>query len=242
MEQKSYLLPGSILLAAIVVAGALVYNTGTKSGTPSDNNNEPQGSSLSVDEIKTALAEAAKSRIYLGDPKAPVHFVEFGDFQCPFCGKFHKEAFSDLKKDYIATGKVKMTYIDLAFLGEESIKSAEAAQCAGDQGQYWKYYDFIYSYLWDNYYTQNKNGENAGVLAADHLKKFAKDLGLDAAKFNECFDSRKFKSKVEESQTVAQKVLGDQISTPTSFVNGRIISGALPYAQLKKLIDEELAK
>ena len=74
------------------------------------------------------------------------------------------------------------------------------------------------------------------------MKKFAKDLGLDAAKFNECFDSRKFKSKVEESQTVAQKVLGDQISTPTSFVNGRIISGALPYAQLKKLIDEELAK
>ncbi len=242
MEQKSYLLPGSILLAAIVVAGALVYNTGTKSGTPTENNNEPQGSNLSVDEIKTALAEAGKSRIYLGDPKAPVHFVEFGDFQCPFCGKFHKEAVNDLKKDYIATGKVKMTYIDLAFLGEESIKSAEAAQCAGDQNQYWKYYDFLYTYLWDNYYAQNKSGENAGVFADDHLKKFAKDLGLDATKFNECFDSRKFKSKVEESQTVAQKVLGDQISTPTSFVNGRIISGALPYAQLKKLIDEELAK
>ena len=237
-QQKSWLLPGSILIAAILVSGALIYNAGIKKSIVGD---DIDGSQLAAN-VGEVLGEVIKDRIILGDPKAPVTIVEFADFQCPFCGKFNAEAGKQIRDNYVKTGKVKFVNVDLAFLGEESVQAAQAAHCAGDQGKYWTYHDYLYSYLWDNYYAKGQNGENVGAYSDKNLKSFAAKLGLDEAKFSECLDSKKYVAKVEAGHAFAQSALGDRLSTPSVFVGEKLIQGAQPYEVFKKAIEEELNK
>ena len=96
----------------------------------------------------------------------------YEDFQCPFCGKFDRESEQMVRNTYVADGRVKFVYRDFAFLGPESIKAAEAARCAGDQGKFWEYHDYLFSH---------QNGENQGGFADPKLKSFAVGLGLNAS-------------------------------------------------------------
>lgn len=98
-----------------------------------------------------------------------VTIIEYADFQCPFCGKFFKEIGETLIKDYVDAGKVRFVYRDFAFLGTESTRAAEAARCAGDQGKYWEYHDYLYNH---------QNGENQGNFSDLYLKSFAGELKL----------------------------------------------------------------
>lgn len=235
-QQKSWFLPASILLAAVLVSGALVYNIGVKKTVVGGG---VEGEEL-VANVGEILTDAAKDKVILGDPNAPVTLLEFGDFQCPFCGKFHLESGELLREEYINTGKVKMVYVDLAFLGAESVQAAQAAHCAGDQDNYWAYHDYLYGYLWDNYYAQGKNGENVGGYSDANLKSFARELGLDGDKFDQCLDSGKYIGKVEAGSEYAQAVLGGRLSTPTIFVGEKLIQGAQPYSIFKQAIEEAL--
>jgi len=128
------------------------------------------------------LPDALKIReddFVLGSPAAKVVVVEYGDFQCPFCGKFFKTAEQQLKETYLKSGETAFLWRDFAFLGEESIRAAEAARCAGEQGKFWEYHDYLFNYIWDNYYSKNINGENVGAFSDRNLKSFAAALGLD---------------------------------------------------------------
>ena len=128
------------------------------------------------------LPDALKIRaddFVLGSPAAKVMVVEYGDFQCPFCGKFFKTAGQQLKETYLKSGKAAFVWRDFAFLGEESIRAAEAARCAGEQGKFWEYHDYLFNYIWDNYYSKNISGENVGAFSDRNLKSFAATLGLD---------------------------------------------------------------
>ncbi len=82
-----------------------------------------------------------------GDANAPVTFIEFSDYQCPFCGRFYSDAEVQIQKEYVDTGKVKLYYRDypLTQIHPGAEKAAEAARCAGDQGKYWEYHDLIFS-------------------------------------------------------------------------------------------------
>lgn len=229
-------MPVSILAAGVLIAGALIYNTGAKRLAVDDG---AGGGQLTAN-VGAVLDGAVKDRVVLGDVKAPVALVEFADFQCPFCGKFHLESGERLRKEYIETGKVKMTLVDLAFLGPESVQAAQAAHCAGDQKKYWGYHDKLYGFLWDNYYAKGKNGENVGAFSDDNLKKFAVELGLKAGEFNQCLDSKKYAATVEDGYKAAQAVLGDRLSTPSVFINGKLVQGAQPYDVFKAAIEEAL--
>jgi protein-disulfide isomerase len=103
-----------------------------------------------------------------GDAIANVSVVEYADFQCPFCGRFFKET-KTLFTDYIKNNQVKFVYRDFAFLGPESIQAAQAARCAGEQGKFWEYHDYLYTH---------QNGENQGNFSDDYLKSFAGELKL----------------------------------------------------------------
>lgn len=166
-----------------------------------------------------------------GDNNAKVTIVEFADFQCPFCGEWHKEVYPQLKSEYIDTGKARFVYMDFAFLGEESVKAAEAGRCAADQGKFWEYHDELF---------ERQEGENEGAFADDKLKEFAADVGLDLGQFNSCLGSRTHRALIEESTSKA----GDYgvNSTPTVFINGIKMEGVTPYSQIKQVIESELAK
>jgi protein-disulfide isomerase len=120
-----------------------------------------------------------------------------------------------------------------AFLGDESQWAAEASECAADQGEdkFWEYHDKLFA---------SQNGENQGAFIKDNLKKFAADLGLDTAKFDECLDSGKYTALVqEESQFISS--LGVQ-STPSFIVNGQPLVGALPFESFKEVIDKSISQ
>ena len=119
-----------------------------------------------------------------------------------------------------------MGYFNFAFLGEESLWAAEAAECAGDQDAYWEFHDYLFSH---------QNGENQGAFSKDNLKKFAVELKLDTQAFNECMDSGKYTQLITDQTNFARQ-LGVQ-STPSFLVNGQGVVGAQPFDSFKQLID-----
>jgi protein-disulfide isomerase len=172
----------------------------------------------------------------LGDPKARVTIIEFGDYQCPFCRVFWKDTFPRLKKEYLDTGKVRLVFRDFPqSVHPEATAAAQAAECAEDQGRYWPYHDKIFR----EQDRRGREGEVVGFRAAD-LKRWATDVGLEAAAFNECLDSGRHKDEVVKDYADAAAV-GIQ-GTPVFFVNGRALFGAHPFATFQKVIEEELSK
>jgi protein-disulfide isomerase len=161
----------------------------------------------------------------LGRSSAPVTVIEFSDFQCPFC----QRVAPTIKKVRDTYGdKVRIVWKDfpLTQIHPQAFKASEAAHCAGDQGKYWEYHDRLFA--------------NQQQLQPDELKKHATDIGLDAAAFNACLDSSKYGERVRDG--VAQGTRLGVNSTPTIYINGRMLSGAQPYETFVSVIDEELSR
>ena len=169
----------------------------------------------------------------IGRTDAPVTLVEFSDFQCPFCKRFHTEAYAELKKNYIDTGKVRFISRDLPLdFHPFSMKAAEAARCAGDQGKYWEMRDTLIA--------------NSATLSDDMISKSAEGLAIEMDEFHSCISSEHHKSEIQKDADDAASV---QISGTPSFVlarsakdklDGVKIVGALPYAQFQTAIDQML--
>ena len=224
---KPYLIPGAILLAGALVAGAVFYSSGGRSGGQATIGGEPSGS----------VQVSADDDSFLGPKKAKVEIIEFSDYQCPFCRSFWRETLSQIRSEYIDAGKsVKFVYRDfpLAQIHPLSQKYAEAAQCAGDQNKYWEMHDKIFE-------EQDKLGQGTiGAFEIQDIKKWAADLGLNVLEFNQCLDSGKYAEEVRKDYEAG--VQANVNGTPTFFVNGIRLIGAQPFESFKAVIDEELGK
>lgn len=162
----------------------------------------------------------------ISSDSAKLSIVEFGDYQCPACGAAHpvvKRVLSDYKD------KVNFVFRNFAFLGQESTWAAEAAECSAEQGKFWEYHDYLY---------EHQSGENKGAFSKDHLKDFAKFLGLKTDQFNSCLDSDKYSNVVSSDLSDGQKAGVN--STPTFFINGQKNVGVLSYEQFKNILDAQL--
>jgi protein-disulfide isomerase len=161
----------------------------------------------------------------LGSASAPVTLVEFSDFQCPYC----RQAAPTLKQLREKYGdKLRIVWKDfpLTQIHPQAFKAGEAGHCAAEQGKFWEYHDRLFA--------------NQQALQPADLKKYAADTGMDAAKFDACLDSSKYGDRVREG--VAQGSRLGVNSTPTMYVNGRLVSGAQPYEVIAGVIDEELSR
>jgi protein-disulfide isomerase len=155
--------------------------------------------------------------------KAPVTIVEFSDYQCPFCKKA-EESVDKVMKAY--GDKVRLVFRDFPLPMHPNARPAsEAASCANDQGKFWEYHAKLFG--------------NQGALSEDNLKGYAKDVGLDEAKFAKCLADKPFKAVIDKDIEDGSKV--GVTGTPAFFINGRMISGAQPFEKFKEVIDEELA-
>ncbi len=210
---------------SILGAGWLISREIAKQDTGNDPVNTTPQTNTPIDIV------LPENKSQQGSTDAKVTVIEFADFQCPYCGEWQKEIYSKLKSEFIDTGKVKFAFWDFAFLGEESVKAAEAALCAKDQNKFWEFHDYLYLH---------QNGENQGTFSDINLKKFAGSIGLDQLMFNKCFDERTYKANIEES-TNAGSSYGVS-STPTIFINGLKFEGVMPYENYKQIIESELAK
>ncbi len=162
---------------------------------------------------------------FAGGEKAKVTVVEFSDFQCPFCARA-AETVGELKKKY--GDKVKIVFRQFPLPMHKDAKgAAEASMCVNEQGtsKFWKFHDLAF--------------KNQDKLDGENLTKLAKEAGADEKKFKECVDGKKFAGAVQGDLTYGEKI--GVKSTPTFFVNGQLISGALPVEAFSEIIDEELA-
>jgi protein-disulfide isomerase len=163
---------------------------------------------------------------------AKVTVIEFADFRCPFCEKLHTDVLSQLKKDYIDTGKVKFYYRQYAFLGPASTVAANAAECAQEQGKFWDLHDYFFDH--------QPPESDTSMYTVDNLTTIAGQLGMDTTQFNACLSSNKYDKNVQDDLAAGQKA--GVTATPTVFVNGTPIVGAESYAVFKQTIDQELQK
>ncbi len=158
-----------------------------------------------------------------GASNAAVEVIEFSDFQCPFCQRANPVV-EQVLKTY--GNKIKFVYRHYPLPNHPNARpAAEAAACAEAQGKFWEYHDQLFA--------------NASKLADADLKAHAAAVGLDATKFNACFDNRQQKPGVDADIAAADKA--GVTGTPAFFINGRAIEGAQPFEAFKRVIDEELA-
>lgn len=151
-----------------------------------------------------------------GFEDAPVTLIEFGDFQCPFCRDFHVNTLDLVRQAYVDTGVVKVVYNHFAFLGEESLRAAEASECAADQDRFFAYHDVLF---------EQQGPENEGYLTTARLIEFAEDAELDTAAFETCLLNRPHQQTILDDRAFGSD-LGVN-STPTVLINGRRVPNPL---------------
>lgn len=167
---------------------------------------------------------------FFGQADAPITVVEFSDFQCPFCSKFFNTTFPQIEQNYIEKGKVRFVYRDFPLdFHEQSQMAAEAAQCANDQGKFREMHDAIFS-------GQQEWASNPDALNV--FKNYAKETGLDSGDFNECMNEHKFVAEIRKD-LIDGATVGVN-GTPAFFINGRGVSGAMPFDIFKSIFDAEL--
>lgn len=223
-QQKNlYTIAGAIVIAGLIVAGAIIYNNKTPSNSLPTNLPQTENSNQK-EEVKVKLNVGENDHI-LGDPEAKVTIVEFSDFQCPFCKRFHPTLKQALKE---YEGKVRWIYkhFPLRSIHPQAQSAAEASECAGEQGKFWEFADKLF--------------ENQERLGEDLYTELAQDLGLDLTNFNQCLSSRKYKDDVESDYQ--EGIKAGVRGTPGSFVNGKPVFGAVPYSVLKAEIENALSE
>lgn len=161
----------------------------------------------------------------LGIAGAPITIIEWGDFQCPFCGRFYRDTMPQIKQQYINTGKVRFTFKHYPLnFHSNAQKAAEATECAKEHGRFWE--------------MHNKLFDNQKALTISDLKKYATELGLNEDQFDECLDTNKYAQKIADDMIEGEKI--GVSGTPAFSINGKLVSGALPFSSFKEAIDDQL--
>ena len=180
----------------------------------------------SLEELVTAaqieVLEVDPDDPVFGAASAAVVIVEFSDFQCPFCQQF-SETLKGLKTVY--GEDIRLVFKDYPLPNHmQAFKAAEAGHCANEQGNFWELHDTMFARQLE--------------LQIEDLKRYARELGLDQAAFDGCLDSGRFAETVLSDLTNGEQY--GVSSTPTAFINGRVVMGDAPYDVLVEIIEEEL--
>ncbi|MBI4359140.1 MAG: DsbA family protein [Candidatus Nealsonbacteria bacterium] len=226
---EPYLVPISIAVAGLIIAGSVFLSV---RNTPINPGGQKQQGEAPPEPNPTDKLGATIETIIpidgdpvLGSPSAKVTMIEFSDFQCPFCKMYSLDTFPKIKSQYVDAGQVKIVFKNFPVPGHSyAVVAAEAGECAFEQNKFWEYKEKLF--------------ENQANLDAENLKRYAQDLGLNAAKFNSCLDSKKYQSRVEGDARNGQEA-GIR-GTPSFVINGTLIPGAYPFSDFEKIIEEKL--
>jgi protein-disulfide isomerase len=165
----------------------------------------------------------------VGPADAKVVITEYGDFQCPACKAFALDTEPKLKADFANKGLARVSFRQMAFIGDESILAAEASECANEQGQFWEFYTKLY---------QNQAGENVGAITKDSLAGYAQELKLDGTKFNTCLSTHKYRAKVQRETNEGQQK--GVYQTPSVLINDKLIEWGGDYTKLQELVNNAI--
>ena len=188
-----------------------------------------------ADKTASLLINLENGSPQLGSDVAPITIVEFGDYQCEACYYWFHNTRATLIDNYIKTEKAKLVFVDLAFLGNDSPKAAQASYCAEDQGKYWEYHTILYTF--------QDGPPDSGWADRDRLNSFAFSLDMNMDEFNECMDSSKYAKRVNANEKEAMKQGATR--TPTFILISsdgatKKIEGAQPYSVFAAMIEAML--
>lgn len=203
---------------------ANVANTQPQAEQPSGQGNEAQAPVATQAPTYVRYDIATEGYPSFGPEDAPITIVEFSDFQCPFCKRFHQETYQALLESY--PGQIRFVYrnLPLTSIHPDAFSAAVASLCAQEQNAYWEYHDKLFT---------------GDALSRDVYMQYAEELNLNAEEFSACLDSGKFDDFIQQDMDFAFN-LGVS-STPTFFINGLAIVGAQPLSSFQTIIDKELA-
>lgn len=216
-----FILTFSMLRSQTDDADTTVKNTNTKAA----NTNAAAAAAQPTNTAPTKVDIAVKTDDHIrGNKDATVTLVEYSDFECPYCASV-RPTLDKILSDY--GDKVQLIYrhFPLSF-HPQAQKAAEASECASEQGKFWEMHDKLFDM------------NDAGTLSVENFKKAAGELKLKQSQFDDCLDNDKYANKVKADETE-----GGQYGvngTPATFVNGQLVSGALPYDSFKAVIDAAL--
>ena len=158
----------------------------------------------------------------IGNPKATVTIVEFTDFECPFCGRV-QPTLMRVRETY--ADQVRLVFKHFPLPSHRYARDAHlAAQCAEDQGRFWEYRNVLFS--------------NQRALKKENLVKYAKDLGLSLAPFENCLNQKTQMKRIDDD--IKEGLNLGIMGTPAFLINGRPFSGAQPFSSFQNVIEEEL--
>ncbi len=233
---SAFVIPAAILVGFAMIAGAIVYTGGFASKSANNNVAIPTGTPT---ETEPAPIRAVDENDHIrGNPNAPIVFVEYSDYDCPFCKRFHEETMMKIMNDFGATGQVAWVYrhFPLEQLHPNAPQIAQASECvaelAGNDG-FWKFSDLIF-------------GEREINAPTDmtKLSSYAVQAGAPEAAFTTCMEENRYTAAVEEDFT--DGVNAGVKGTPHTFVlfGGQqgVINGAQSYATVKSLVENLLGQ
>ncbi|MGD0976756.1 MAG: thioredoxin domain-containing protein [Minisyncoccia bacterium] len=186
-------LPVAIVLAAVLISGTILYTH--EQSTPG-NNNGTAAIGNKADQI--VQAKITSSDHIIGNANAKVTIVEFADFRCPFCERFYSQTKDQIIQSYVNTGKAKFVFKNYAFLGQESVWAAEAAECAGEQNKYWEMFNWLF--------TNQAPETNLTFYSKVNLIKDAGKVSVDTTQFASCLNTDKTASVVSSDLSAGQSV------------------------------------
>ena len=215
-----FLLIGSI---AILGIGALTYLS-----------TRPSGAAAAASPIDTTLPKIESQGYVIGNASAPLEVTEFGDFECPQCGRFASITEPDVRSRLVNTGTIRFRFIDYPLpMHANTWNASRAAACAAEQDKFWEMHDAIFANQdrWNGEATHNPDKV---------LKQIGAQIGLKTDAFNQCIDTKKTQAKVQAHYEIATK---RQVNaTPTFVIGDKQIAAYMPYDEFKKLVDDALAK
>ncbi len=223
-QSKFYGTLGIIALAGVALIG-YVATRETPEATLATAG--PPGAPLAIGELIPLDVGVTK-----GSEDAPVTVEEYADYQCPYCGMVARLTVPTLVERYVDTGKVRYVFLDFpVHPGDKSYLAAEAARCAGDQDAYWAMHDMLFGRIseWSSRRDPRRK-----------FRDYAEAIGLDGGALKDCVNSRKYRDVVLTNRTRGEQQAVN--STPTFFINGQRVTGAVGFDQLAEVIEEELSK
>lgn len=208
-------LVAAVVIAAAVVAGLAIW--------AANRSNQPLATPHTAGAVGTRL----------GPDSAPVTVELFSDFQCSHCRTAADDITPPLIEEYVNAGRVQLVYRFLPRLGVESLTSAKAAFCAGEQGQFWGYHDLLF---------RAQRGVDRGAFAADRLRAMAQELNLDLDAWSGCLEAEQTRQRIE-ADVAAGEAYGLR-GTPTFVIRagnrGTLVEGAVPYPDLRQAVQAVL--
>ncbi|HEY7197643.1 MAG TPA: thioredoxin domain-containing protein [Gaiellaceae bacterium] len=212
IDRRWYL---GIALVAVVIVAVLVAFSAFGSGDDSSSPDVQAGGTLpGAAEVQGLLAGIEQKGLTLGKPDAPVTLIEYADVQCPFCAQYSVQTFPDVVNRYVKSGKVKVVFHGVAFIGPDSLTGLQAVQAAGQQDKLWNMLEMLYL---------NQGQENSGWITDDVLEAAGRSVpGLDVDAMMSARSSSQVESQIEDA---AQAAKNDGVNGTPTFVVGKTSGG-----------------